>query len=189
MSVDDAEILGDQLFIVQNVTGIAGEHTAPGVEDDRLVRNVERQLNILFDENDGLPFLLQSSDGATDFGDDQARMAFRRLIEQKHPRIAHQRAPDRKHLLFAAGERAGILCVAFTQPWKQGVNPVDVPRCAGCTFALLGHDKVFPDRKRRKHAASLRYETDPEMRDAFGAETFDWFTKQLDFSGPGFEKT
>src|SRR6266852_9582009 len=148
VSMNDAEILGDQLFIVHNVAGVAGEHAASGVEDDRLIRNVERQLDILFDENDGLPFLFQSSDGAADFGDDQRRKAFRRLIEQKHPRIAHQRAPDRKHLLFAAGERAGILCVAFTQPRKQGVNPVDVPRCAGCTFALLRHNKVFTDRKR-----------------------------------------
>src|SRR5258708_6801882 len=173
MSVDDAEILRDQLFIVQNIAGIADEHTASGVEDDRLVRNVERQLDILFDENDGLPFLFQSSDGAADFGDDQGRKAFRRFIEQKHPWIAHQRAPDRKHLLFSAGKRAGILRVAFAQPREQGVDPVDIPWCAGCTFALLRHSKVFPDRKRWKHTASLRYETDPEMRDAFGAESFD----------------
>src|SRR4030081_3540081 len=95
LGMKDAEILFDQLFIIQNVAGATGEHAASGVEDDRLIRNVERQLEILFDENDGLPFLLQSSDGAADFGDDQGRKAFRRFIEQKHPWIAHQRAPDR----------------------------------------------------------------------------------------------
>ena len=42
MSMDDAEILRDQLFIVQDFAGRAGEHTASGVEDDRLIRNVER---------------------------------------------------------------------------------------------------------------------------------------------------
>jgi hypothetical protein len=40
--MDDAEILRDQLFIVQDFAGRAGEHTASGVEDDRLIRNVER---------------------------------------------------------------------------------------------------------------------------------------------------
>ena len=90
MSVDDAEILRDQLFIVQNVTGIADEHTASGVEDDRLVRNVERQLEILLDQNDGLSFFLEASDGAADLRDDQrrdaGRLGDRRVIGQHAPR-------------------------------------------------------------------------------------------------------
>jgi hypothetical protein len=42
VSMKDAEILGDQFFIIQNVSGRASEHTAPGVENDRLIGNVER---------------------------------------------------------------------------------------------------------------------------------------------------
>src|ERR1700758_1068609 len=61
-----AEILCDQRFVVQDIVGFAGEDTASGVEDDRLVRDVERQLAVLFDQNDGLSFFLQPLDGAAD---------------------------------------------------------------------------------------------------------------------------
>src|ERR1700676_4385399 len=81
----DAEILRDQFLILQDVAGVAGEHAAAGVEDDRLIRYVERQLEILFDQNDGLSLLLQTSDGTADLGDDQRRQALRRLVEQKEP--------------------------------------------------------------------------------------------------------
>jgi hypothetical protein len=40
--MNDAEILRDQLFIIQDFVDRAGEHTAAGVENDRLIRNVER---------------------------------------------------------------------------------------------------------------------------------------------------
>jgi hypothetical protein len=177
MSVKNAEILRNQLLIIQNVAGISGEHAASGVENNRMIRNVEHQLAILFDENDGLSFLLQAPDGAPDLRDDQRRKTFRRFVEQKHPRIAHQRAPDCEHLLLAAGERAGKLRVALAQPRKHGVNPLDIPWLAGGALALLRHHQVFANRERRKDAASLRYETDPEVRDPFGAEPFDRLSK------------
>src|ERR1700682_4878053 len=60
----DAEILRDQLFIVQDVAGRPSEYAASGVEDDSPIRNIERQLEVLFDQNDGLSFLLQSPDSA-----------------------------------------------------------------------------------------------------------------------------
>src|SRR5450631_4408228 len=105
----DAEILCNQVFVVQNVAGVAGEHAASGVENNRLIGNVERQLEILFDKNDRLSFLLQELDGAADLSDDQGRETFRRFVEQEDPGIAHQRPPDRQHLEFAARERAGKL--------------------------------------------------------------------------------
>src|ERR1700676_2794606 len=40
----DAEILRDQFLILQDVAGVAGEHAAAGVEDDCLIRYVERQM-------------------------------------------------------------------------------------------------------------------------------------------------
>ncbi len=70
MSVKNTEILRNQLFIIQNIPGIAGEHTAPGIENHRAIGNVERKPEILFDENDGLSFLLQASDGTRDLSDD-----------------------------------------------------------------------------------------------------------------------
>ena len=85
VSMKDAKILRDQFFIVQEIAGLAREHAASGVEDDRLIRNIERQLAVLFDQDDGLSFLLQTPDGAADLGDDQRRQAFRRFVEQQNP--------------------------------------------------------------------------------------------------------
>src|ERR1700733_4339438 len=184
----DAEILRDQFLILQDGAGVAGEHAAAGVEDDRLIRYVERQLEILFDQNDGLSFLFQAPDDAADLGDDQRRQALRRLVEQKNPGISHQRAPDRQHLQFAAGERAGDLRVALAQPRKHSVDPIDIPRLIRGALALLRHNKVLPDRQRWKDAAPLRDEADPKMRDAFGAATFDRFSKQPDFAVRGLQE-
>jgi hypothetical protein len=69
VSVKDAEILRDQLFVVHNVAGAAGEHAASGIEDDRLVGDLERQFDILFDQNDRLSVRFQAPDGAADFRD------------------------------------------------------------------------------------------------------------------------
>src|ERR1700679_1282947 len=66
-----AEILCDQFFIVQDLAGLAGKNTASGVENDRLIRHIKRQLAILFDQDDGLSFLLQPPDGAADFRDNK----------------------------------------------------------------------------------------------------------------------
>ena len=71
VSMENAEILRNQLLIVQNVTGAPGEHAAPGVENHGLIRNIERQLEVLFDQHDGLAFLLETPDGAADLSDDQ----------------------------------------------------------------------------------------------------------------------
>jgi hypothetical protein len=113
MGVKDAKILRNQHLIVQNFTGIAGEYAAPGVEDDGLICDIERQLAVLFDQDDRLSFLLQPLDGAADLRNDQGGKTFRRLIEQQHPRIAHQRTSDGQHLLLAAGERASELRMAL----------------------------------------------------------------------------
>jgi hypothetical protein len=49
----DAEILCDQLFIVKDVAGRAGEHATSGVEDHRVIGNIERQLLVPFDQQAG----------------------------------------------------------------------------------------------------------------------------------------
>ena len=55
---------------------------------------------------------LQARQAAPDLGADQRRQAFGRLVEDQQPRIGHQRAADRQHLLLAAGEQARPCCRA-----------------------------------------------------------------------------
>ena len=82
MRVKHAEILRDQFFIVGNLGGIACKHAAPGIEDDCLIGHLERQLQVLFDQDDGLSFLLQPFYGAADLGHDQRRKTLGWFVEQ-----------------------------------------------------------------------------------------------------------
>ena len=43
----------------------------------------------------------------------------KRLVEQQQRRLAHQRAADRQHLLFAARHGAGALVGALREPREQ----------------------------------------------------------------------
>ena len=52
---------------------------------------------------------------------------FGRLVEDKQPRIGHQRAADRQHLLFAAGELVAHAGVALGKPRKQGIDRIERP--------------------------------------------------------------
>ena len=171
--MEDPKILCDQLFIIQNIGRFACEDAASGVKDDGLIGDFERQLKILLDQNDGLSLVLQALDGPADFGHDQWGKAFRRFVEQKHPGIAHQGAPDGEHLQLASGKRAGDLRVALAKPRKHRVYPFDVPWFGGGVLALLRHDEVFPNCKGREDAPTLGHETDAEVRDTLRAEALD----------------
>src|SRR5215471_13882749 len=54
VGVVDAEILRDQFFIVLKVADFPCEDAASGVEDDGGIGNIDRKLEILFDQNDRL---------------------------------------------------------------------------------------------------------------------------------------
>ena len=51
--------------------------------------------------------------------DDNWREAFERFVQQHYSRIEDQRAPDRQHLLLAAGKRAGELVAALQENRKE----------------------------------------------------------------------
>src|ERR1700686_2915755 len=104
-------MLCDQPVIASKLANASSKHAASGIENDRFVGDIECQFEILFDENSRLPFLLESFDGAADLGNDQRRQALRRLVEQEHAWISHQRSSDCEHLLLATGQGAGELCV------------------------------------------------------------------------------
>src|SRR5262249_53551974 len=156
--------LRDQLIVALELASIAGEDTASGIEDDRFISDVERELEILFDQKSGLLLLLQALNGTADFGHNQRREALRRFVEQEYARISHQRASDREHLLFATRQCSCKLAVAVPQPRKQIVDPVDRPSTDAFFSTLLGDDQVFADGERREDAAALRHKADSELR-------------------------
>src|SRR6476469_6769580 len=108
-ALEHAEVLGDNGIVELDATGGAAKHHPAGIDDDHVVGEVERQLDILLDQYDRLSFGLELRDGASDLGHQLRREPFGRLVHQQHAGVAHERAPDREHLLLAAGQRAGDL--------------------------------------------------------------------------------
>ena len=58
--------------------------------------------------------------------DQDRREAQRRLVEEQHPRLGHQRPADGEHLLLAARQRAALLAGALAQPREQVEDALDV---------------------------------------------------------------
>ena len=62
---------------------------------------------------------VQGADGIENLPRDQRREPERGFVQHQQARSAHQRAPDRQHLLFSAGQCAAALGHAFLQPREQ----------------------------------------------------------------------
>ena len=167
----------------------AAKHHPAGIDDDDVVGEVERQLDILLDQHDRLPFGLELRDGASDLGHQLRREPLGRLVHQQHAGVAHERAPDREHLLLAAGERAGDLGVALGEPGKDLEHAVDRPaRAVVLLLRLRRHHQVLAHRERAEHAPALRDQADALARDHVGRETGDGFAVQADRAAPRLEK-
>src|SRR5262245_19887607 len=101
--LEHPEVLSQTDAVLFDFRRSGNDRHAAGVENHDIVRNIENQFRILLDEDDRKPAFLQLADGRHHLGDNLRRQPLRRLIHQQHARIAHERAADREHLLFAAG--------------------------------------------------------------------------------------
>ena len=63
---------------------------------------LEREVRVLLDQQDGQAFFLELPDRFPQALDDDRRQPFGRLIHDQAVRVGHQRASDRQHLLLAA---------------------------------------------------------------------------------------
>src|ERR1700752_5471067 len=75
-----------------------------GLDDVDAVGNRERAIEILFDQQDRKPVLLELGDDALEMLDHDGSKAFRRFIHQDEFGIDHQCASDSEHLSFTARE-------------------------------------------------------------------------------------
>src|SRR3954454_22339590 len=51
-SMENAEILRNKRFVAENVGRAAGEYAASGIEDHRLIRNLQRKMAVLLHQHD-----------------------------------------------------------------------------------------------------------------------------------------
>src|SRR3954452_2820428 len=102
-SINTEQLLDETIVEAQRVNA-SGVCDVSGVENNDVVRDIQCQLNVLFDENDREAAAAELLQNRCDFCDDLRRQSFRRLVKQNDARIRHQGPTDREHLLFAAGQ-------------------------------------------------------------------------------------
>src|SRR5581483_8474585 len=116
---DPADLLGGE----QRRRRPVQQHPAR-LEDVAPVGERQRQLHVLLDEQHRealrpvhVPEPLQY------LADHAVGQAERRLVDQEEPRARHEPAPDRDHLLLAAGERVGPLRAALPEAREESLDP------------------------------------------------------------------
>src|SRR5207248_10966758 len=116
--------------------------------------------------------------------------AHRRLVEQHHLGLRHERAPDGEHLLLAAGERACILPLALAQPGEELVHAIEIAGGLPVEPEETGQPperaekEVVLDGERAEYLAALRRVGEAEPRDARGGKTLHRLAVEQDLT-PG----
>ena len=102
-----------------------------------------------------------------DLGDHDRRQPQRRLVEKQQPRLSHQRAADREHLLLTAAQKAGALVDALAQDREHLEDLVAQPPLAGAVARReRAEPEVLTNRQIGEHAAPLERLRDAERHQA-----------------------
>ncbi len=84
-----------------------------------VMSDAQHLARVLLGDEDGRAAGIDPSDDIEDEVECLGRKPERRLVHQKATRPRHQRAPDRQHLLLAAGQKRRRLPLTFAQDRKQ----------------------------------------------------------------------
>src|SRR5262249_14994906 len=103
-----------------------------------------------------------------DLPDEHRRQPERGLVQQDELRARHHRAAERKHLLLAAGERPGLLCLALLEPREVLEDALRVFLDAA-PAGVCAQAQVLPDRQLAERSAPLRHVRDADTRGRVGA--------------------
>ena len=98
--------------------------------------------------------------------DDRGGEALRRLVHEHQGTVQQERAPDRQHLLLAAGQLRAAVAAPVGEAREELVDGVGRPALAA--RALGQHPQVLIDRQRREEPAALRDVGDARARDRLG---------------------
>src|SRR5580704_3731524 len=133
------------------------------VPDDALLHDVdplaglERQRDVLLDQQDRHVLLMQHIDDVADLGDHARHQAFRRLVQQDDLRLEHHRAGDGQHLLLAARERPSRLTAALGEDREVVIDLVEelLLPSLGHSAAIKAGAEILGDRQQAEDAPVL----------------------------------
>src|SRR5262249_47105599 len=109
----EAEVNASDVVVAGELAGGAFADDAAVLQHVDALDDGERRAGILLDQQPRHARLLNGADRLEDLDLETVGDADRRFIEQEQPRIAHERATDREHLLLPARQRTGLLAAAL----------------------------------------------------------------------------
>ena len=120
------------------------------------IRQLQRLIRVLLDEEDGHSLLAQLFDGIENLLDNDRRQTQGRFIQQQQTRLAHQCTTNRQHLLFTAGHGARTLDTTLMQTREQRVNPLNALLKLVALGEKTAHRQVLFYRHTGKDATPFR---------------------------------
>src|SRR5882724_5726107 len=177
-------VLGRQAQVLAQPLGRARDVGDRPLVDDAargqhvdVVRDGEGEAHVLFDEQNRVTVGAQAAQDLLELRHDDGRQPFRRLVHQDEPRVRHERAADRQHLLLAARQVPGALAGALGQVGELAQHPFERPALAAGPRARAAsrqhahrQQEVLADREGREGAPALRDEPDAALGDGMGPE-------------------
>src|SRR6185437_9082463 len=129
-AMSNSEILRFDLFVGSQVARPRGIDDLAFADHVHIVDQLQREMRVLLDQQDGKAFALELADRLPQALDDDRREPFGRLVHDQAVRIGHQAAADRQHLLLAARQRLGALRAALAQAREQRIDALQTPAVA-----------------------------------------------------------
>ena len=106
-------------------------------------------------------------------------------VADQKPRVGHQGAGDRQHLLLAPRELTAHVSPPFGQLWKQLEDFLTAPWIGVAGAVGGGCQQVFIDTQVREYLSSLGHQPDTGLRHLVGRQVADGPPLEVDFSRMG----
>src|SRR5437764_11040220 len=87
----------------RKLAGTAAPYDFAALDQIITIGDADERRDVLVDHQDRLAGVLEPREALPDFGADERCEPLGRFVQDQEPRVGHQRATDRQHLLFAAG--------------------------------------------------------------------------------------
>src|SRR5918998_3293401 len=124
---DLTEVSLADLRVLAQLLGGGRIDDGAGLQDVAAGGDLEGDVRVLLDEEDGGALGVDLFDDAEDALDEDGSQAHRGLVEEQELGAAHQGAPDGEHLLLAPAHRSGLLLDALLQAGKKLEDAGHIP--------------------------------------------------------------
>src|SRR5437667_8172 len=164
------------------------ERDRAGLEDVAPVRDRQRHRRVLLHEQDRRPLPVDVGDRVEDLLDEDRGEPHARLVQQEEPRVRHQGAADREHLLLAPRQGACDLRDPLLEPREECEDALEVGRDPRVAPRIGAHHEVLADREAIEDPPSLRDVGDTPPHDLVGRHADERFGLQRNRAAQGVEE-